>query len=108
MANPIAFHIERTNEPAQPYYWYVSRTSGTKLAYSENLTSRANAENAIAAVKAGNVTYETFLSTGRWYFRIKGKNGEIMARSAMNYGSTTAAKADANEIRDNAAGAPGR
>jgi uncharacterized protein YegP (UPF0339 family) len=106
--NPIEFRLEFSDSTAQPYMWRVWTKGGLrKLAYSETYTTRQGAINAVGAVQAGNVTYATFQgSDKRWYFHIKGRNSEILARSASNYSTEATAKSDADLIKNNAATAP--
>jgi uncharacterized protein YegP (UPF0339 family) len=79
------------------------------LAYSENYTTKQAAKDTVSAIHAGNASYPP-PSQGTdklWYFHIKGKNGEILARSSSAaYPSSAAAQADSDLISGNAPEAP--
>jgi uncharacterized protein YegP (UPF0339 family) len=106
---PIEFRLESSNQPAQPYFWRCCTAGATrKLAYSENYTTKQAAKGTVSTIQAGNASYPPpSQGTNKlWYFHIKGKNGEILARSSSAYASSAAAQADSYLISGNAPEAP--
>lgn len=106
---PIEFRIESTNDIEQPFTWTVQAAGGVrKLAYAETYVSSQGVDNAVAAVRSGNATYDDpeKATNGKWYFHIQGLNNRILARSAYMYATEAEALADRDLIAVNAANAP--
>ena len=103
---PIELRLEKSKETAQPYFWRVCRTNGDHLAYSENYTTRQGAIDGGNVVIAGRCTYSVFKGTdNKWYWHIKARNGEILARGSFKYTSEAAAQSVADLVRINATAA---
>lgn len=101
----IELRLEWSHETAQPYLvriYDVSRLTAALLAYTENYTSKAAGENVARVIISGNTTYEVFQGSDQnWYWRIKGANGETLARSAPGFGIKDQAIESARYVSDN-------
>jgi uncharacterized protein YegP (UPF0339 family) len=87
----LELRLERSNDTDQPFIvrlYDVGKNPERKIAYSETYKQRAGGRNVAQAVIDGNYEYQTFRGDdGKWYWRLRGLNGEKLARSSASYDS---------------------
>lgn len=87
----LELRLERSKEQDQPFIvrlYDTGKDPERKIAFSETYKQKASARNMASAVIEGDYEYETFLgSDGKWYWRLRGLNGEKLARSSSTYDS---------------------
>lgn len=92
----LKLRLESSNDRDQPFIvrlYDIGKDPERKIAYSETYTQKTGGRNMAQAVIDGDYEYQTFLGTdGKWYWRLRGLNGEKLARSSASYQSETDAR----------------
>jgi uncharacterized protein YegP (UPF0339 family) len=87
----LELRLESSNDKDQPFMvrlYDIGKDPERKIAYSETYTQKAGGRNMAQAVIDGDYEYQTFRGTdGKWYWRLRGLNGERLARSSASYES---------------------
>lgn len=85
----LELRLEGSNDKDQPFIvrlYDIGKNPERKIAFSETYTQKAGGRNIAQAVIDGDYEYQTFRgSDGKWYWRLRGLNGEKLARSNYHY-----------------------
>ena len=80
----IEFRLRRSDDDFEPFYVRIAESGdGAALAFTENDESEEAGTRAIAALRAGELRYDTVHDRGNdvWFFRLTDLDGEVLFRS---------------------------